>query len=114
MAEGALIGKQVEKITKELDAEVELWKQKGWDVSQYRMGAAELYVRCEVIAIYKIMRDKLGISEEEFTLYLRKAVLEQMQELRKVTDDAESQKLREKLTRGIHIVPPNNLKDGDL
>ena len=114
MADGALLKKRLEKVTKELDTEVALWNTKGWDASQYRIGSAELYVRCEVIAIYKVLKDKLGITEDEFTIYLRQAVLDQMKELRRVTDEAESAAIRKRLTDGIHIVPPKNLKPGEL
>jgi hypothetical protein len=114
MAEGGTTKAQLEKVTKQLEAEVKIWDDRNWNPGAFRMGNAELYVRCEVIAIYKLMRDKLGITEDEFTLYLRTAVLESMQQLRKQNEEMQSAKLREDLTRGIHIIPPKNLKSGDL
>lgn len=114
MTQEATLKSRIEKVSKELEVENDTWAKLKIAPGGYRMNDAELYVRCEVIAIYKIMKDKLGISEDEFTLYLRTAVLEQMRELRKTHEAARSQRVREELTRGIHIHPPKNLKNGEL
>ena len=114
MAEGATLKSRLDTVTKELEEETAIWNKKNWAITNYRMGHAEFYVRCEVIAIYKLMKDKLGISEDEFTLYLRTAVLDQMREQRKMQEANESAAIRRRLTEGITIVPPKNLKNGDV
>lgn len=114
MSQGGTVKEQLDKVTKELEVETDIWNRKGWAYTNYRMGHSELYVRCEVVAIYELIKDKLHISEDEFTLYLRRAVVKQLRELRKTQEAHESAELRKRLTDGITIIPPKDLKNGDL
>lgn len=118
MSEGGTIKSRLDKVSKELVDENKLWDEKGASISGWQMGQSEVYVRCEVLALAQIIRDKLGMSEDEMSLYLRIETLKFIQELRETLfpkiDEAKQQFLRQQIVEGIHpnsnppvkIVPP--------
>lgn len=101
MAEGGTIKHRLEEATEALEKEQEKWNELQITPHGYRMGDYEFYIRCEVLALTAIVREKLGISEDELTLKLRTAVREQMETMRPAVLEQRKKQIEQQLTQGI-------------
>lgn len=105
---------RLEKVTKELEEEMEKWNELGLDISKWRMGAMEAHNHCAIIAMAELIQDKLGVSEDEVNFYLRRTTLKfakiQREAAEPMMEEIRSEMIRRQITEGI-VNPwekPNN------
>jgi len=112
MAEGGSVKVQLEKVTKELEHEQELWAKDHLPTApqMFRLGDGEFQHHCHLEAIVQLLKDVLNISDDQMTLTYRTVVLREMRTLRKAAAEARKQALREHITKGVvNKVPPPSI-----
>ena len=99
MSEGGTIKGKNEQIQKQLDAESKRWEAAGLPPPQaiYQLGPNQFMHHCHVLAISRLLIEKLGVSEEEAELTLKEVALEESKQL----FDLALQARREQIARGI-------------
>jgi hypothetical protein len=101
MSEGGTVKAQLEEVTRQLMEEERKWTENGLNINQnWRMGNGEFLTRCEVIALTRIVKEKLDLSDDEMTLVLRKVTLEQMRQLLPIFLEARRDMLRRQIIDG--------------
>jgi len=108
MAEGGTIKARLDKVTKELEEESKLWAQARLpDSSQmFRMGDGEFQHHCHVETITRLLKDVIGIDEDQMNLTYREVVLGEMRTLRQAAAEMRKQALRNDIVRGVPLLPP--------
>lgn len=101
MSEGGSKKVRLEEVSKALEVELAEWHKNGIDPGNWRMATQELMVRCEVIALTKLIKEKLDIDEDEMNLMLKEVVLEQMKLLRPAAIQYKSDAVRDQILRGL-------------
>lgn len=98
MSEGGTRAERLAAVDAELDKELDNWRAMQVNPGQYwRMGNAEFNIRCEILALMEILKDKLGLEQEDFDLVFKRVCLE---ELRKMRPEVQKQR-REAIRNSI-------------
>jgi len=107
MSQGGTIKGKLDAVTKELDEEMEHWKEARLPSPDniWRMNEDEFKHHCHLEAIIQIIKDKFEMSEDELNLYLRTTVLEEMRTIRQGAATLRRQALQQDILRGV--LPPN-------
>lgn len=80
MSEGGTKKSRLDSLEKSITEEQENWTALG--ISPQQVGADQFYLHSVSIALFRIIKDMLGVDEDEMNIILRETVLEQMQEMR--------------------------------
>jgi hypothetical protein len=100
---------RLEKATALLEAEQQLWIDNQIAPNSWRMNDSEFYMVCQMIAMYRLMKDVLGIEEDMFTAVLREVTTEELGKLRDQILTLKRNELMSKLTEGIQFTPPPDI-----
>jgi hypothetical protein len=104
-----------------IDEEVQLWEEKGLNIhGSISPNIHHFHFACRLIAMQKIMMDKLGVTDDEFQLVMNEVVLKELGEWREKLfeqfDAFKEQQLRQALAPppGFKLPPflPDNGKKG--
>lgn len=101
MSQGGSRKVRIEELNKQIDAELKEWHKEGIDPSGWRMGGMEFLIRCENIAISKLLMEKFDMEQEDMDVYLKEVVLEQMKMLRPQAIEQKSKAMKEQILRGV-------------
>jgi hypothetical protein len=82
MSEGGTVKARLEKAEEALQAELKTWTELRLRPQGWRMGDEEFMFRCEQLTVAKLIKEKLGLTDEELQLEFKKVTLEQLQQLR--------------------------------
>lgn len=108
MAEGGTRKAQLAALDKELQNEQDEWvKAKLPNPGQlFRMNDQEFQHHCHVETMLVILKEKLGMSDEELNLYYKRVVLREMEGLRVIAAKLRSAALRQSIVDGTGLFPP--------
>lgn len=101
MSQGGTQKAELDRITAELQAELEKWEEQKLDPFGYRMNEQSLTIRCEILVLTEVIREHLGLTEDYVNAKLRRVLCEQLRLLRPVVEQMRSDAMRAALTEGV-------------
>ncbi len=106
MAEQGSIKARLDKVTDELEVEVQLWHDaKLPPVGHiWRLGENEFMTHVHVMALDRLLRRLL--TNDEVELEIKTVFLEQLREARKLASEVRRESLRASVVDGINIIKP--------
>lgn len=108
MSQGGTQKSELERVTEELQAELDKWEETKLDPFGYRMNEQSLQIRCEILVLTEVLKEHLGLSEDYINAKLRRVLKEQMELLRPVVEEMRSNEMKRAITEGV--VPPGVIK----
>lgn len=107
MSKGGTIKGQLERVDRELKEEFEIWDEMGVIiVNTYRMNQTEWHHHVALLACERLLKEKLGVTEDEWQLFMKKTMLDEARSFRKIVKQAQSQALRSAIVDGVGVIRP--------
>lgn len=108
MSEGGTFAGRLAEVQRQIDEEGKKWHKAGLPGPKplYRMNDDEFMHHVHVIALTRLIKDKLDLSDDEINLYLHEEFLRQMQAMLPMALEARSNNVRQKIVDGVQIIAP--------
>lgn len=112
MSEGGTIKGQLEQVERELQEEFKIWDSLGVIIADtYRMNNTEWIHHIGIMTAERVIKEKLGLSNDEWQLFMKKTMLEEAKKFRPIIEKARSDAIKRQIIDGVIIKNP---MDGQL
>ena len=103
MSLGGTIKEQLKKVQSRLDDINARWQEKGFPTPKrgYRMNDDEFMHHVHILAMERLMKSKLGITEDEMKLAIGEVWCDEMEKLEPLIEEARANAIRSQITQGI-------------
>jgi len=108
MSEGGSIKVQLEQIEADLKEEADRWEAANIPFigNIYRMNTNEFMHHVHVLALTRMLKDYLGVTEDKIQLMIKTVFLEEMKNTFPLVQDARNQAIRNAIVDGVNIIKP--------
>jgi hypothetical protein len=92
---------RLKKAEAELQVELDLWTESKLDPQGYRMGNYELLIRCEILVIMEVLKDRLDVTDDELNARLKEVMLRELSQLRPQVVEDRRRQIQAALMQGV-------------
>jgi len=107
MSQGGTKRARIEKLNKDIDEEVTLWKEAQIAPEAWQPGPMNFHYRCEFLTLSRLVQRHLELSDEDMNIVFKEVFLEQLRILRPQAIEQRSAAIRAQIMANGRIAPPD-------